>query len=206
MIALILRRRPRIECGISPVIVAGRHRRPARFRDCQRIATLLLDEAWIQESGHRSAGSRAEPACAAPDPAYPVVGRPAGNRSRNSSARHDRRYRPSNLPLLKMCSRRRMSRLNPAASWRADHVGIALGNVRDHLVHTEVIEAVVQHQNFGIPRKTSAAVFQFADEDWSELAASISPVEVHDADSPTGTGSCAGEHAYRRCRRRVRGH
>jgi hypothetical protein len=67
---------------------------------------------------------------------------------------------------------------------KMDHVGIAFRHVGGHLVQSKVVEAVVEHEKFGLLCDATAPVLHFADEDRSELTAPIAPVEMHDPYGP----------------------
>src|SRR5450631_4156260 len=65
---------------------------------------------------------------------------------------------------------------------QSNHVCVAFGNVGDHLVQAEVIEAVVEHEYLRVLGHASASIRHLADEDRAELTLAVSPVEIHDAD------------------------
>lgn len=62
-----------------------------------------------------------------------------------------------------------------------DHSRVALRNVRDDLVHAQMIETVVEHQQLGVEREPASPVLHLPDEYRSKLAPAVPAVEVHDA-------------------------
>ena len=128
---------------------------------------------------------------------YLGVGLPLGNRSRNSRAETGEEVETLESTLPEDVVSQQDVVLEARRLVEPDHLGIALGDVGDHLVQSEVIEAVVEHEHFRVRREPLPPVVELTDEDRSELASTIAPVEVHDADGaqpassrrPVGSGA-----------------
>ena len=73
---------------------------------------------------------------------------------------------------------------------QSDHPGVAVRDVGNHLVQSKVVEAIVENQNLRLLCDATPPILQRADENRSELAAPIAPVEVHDSDGSHLHWSC----------------